>query len=112
MVGLLGYVLIPAGALLTIILYFFQDQLVLSKQAFAISISILRISTFFLLFFTIATLIALGQRVISKRLYLLGFFLLPALIPELFHILSFSFFPDFITENKRHKTAYLYLFSR
>lgn len=108
----LGYTLIILGFVLAILAYLFQDHLVLSKQGFAISISILRISTFFLLLFTSVTLIALGPNVVSRRLYLMGLFLVPALIPDMFHILSFSFFPDFITENKRHKTAYLYLFSR
>ncbi|MDW8096118.1 MAG: EAL domain-containing protein [Aquificaceae bacterium] len=49
---------------------------------------------------------------VSLRFYILGLLLLPSLIPDLFHIMSIPFFPDFITENKRHKTAYLYLFSR
>ncbi len=108
----LGYLILGVGFIISLIAYIFQDNLVLTKQAFAVSISIFRISTFFLLLYLSLKLISLGQRVISRRLYLLGIFLIPALIPDLFHILSFSFFPDFITENKRHKTAYLYLFSR
>ncbi len=112
MTGFWVLLLLGLGVVITLLAYSFQDYLVLSKQAFAISISILRISTFFLVLFMSLTLISLGQKVVSRRLYLLGLFLIPALIPDLFHILSFSFFPDFITENKRHKTAYLYLFSR
>ncbi len=108
----LGYLILSVGFIISLIAYVFQDNLALTKQAFGVSISIFRISTFFLLLYLSLTLISLGQRVVSRRLYLLGIFLIPALIPELFHILSFPFFPDFITENKRHKTAYLYLFSR
>ena len=107
-----GYLILSVGFVISLIAYSFQDNLVLTKQAFAVSTSIFRISTFFLLLYLSLTLISLGQRVISRRLYILGLLLIPALIPDLFHILSFSFFPDFITENKRHKTAYLYLFSR
>jgi len=92
--------------------YIYRDQLVLDRANFAFWIATLRISSFAFLLFLVATLIALGRRFISERLYALGVFLIPSLIPDLFHILSFVFFPDFITKNTRNKVAYLFLLSR
>ena len=55
---------------------------------------------------------SLGQKVYKQKVLLFGLFLVPALIPNLHHILSFVFFPDFITKNTRDKVAYLFLISR
>lgn len=104
--------LLLGGVFVTLLAYIYRDQLVLDRTNFAFWIATLRISSFALLLFLVATLIALGRRFISERLYALGVFLIPSLIPDLFHILSFVFFPDFITKNTRNKVAYLFLLSK
>ncbi len=92
--------------------YLYADQLVLERSSFAFWIATLRLTSFFTLLFLVAIILALGRRFLSERIHVLGLFLLPSLIPDLFHILSFVFFPDFITKNTRDKVAYLFLLSR
>jgi len=104
--------LLFGGALITLLSYIFRDQLVLDRPTFAFWVALTRITSFSLLLFMSILLIALGKRFISKRFYWFGLFLVPALIPNLHHILSFVFFPDFITKNTRDKVAYLFLISR
>ncbi len=100
------------GGIITLFTYLLRDQLVLDRTTFAFWIALLRITSFFFLLFMAILLIALGKRFISKRFYWFGLFLVPSLIPDLYHILSFVFFPDFITKNTRDKVAYLFLLSR
>lgn len=99
--------LLLGGAFITLLSYLFRDQLVLERSTFAFWIATLRITSFFFLFFMAILLMALGKRFISKRFYWFGLFLFPALFPDICHILSFVFFPDFITKNIRDKVAYL-----
>lgn len=108
----INLLLVVGGVLGLLLSYLFRDQLVLSGQDFAFWIAFIRISSFALLFFLAITLLALGPRIVNHRLYSFGLFLVPALIPDLFHILSFVFFPDFITRNTRDKVAYLFILSR
>ncbi len=108
----INLLLVVGGVLGLLLSYLFRDQLVLSGQDFAFWIAFIRISSFALLCFLAITLLALGPRIVNHRLYSFGLFLVPALIPDLFHILSFVFFPDFITRNTRDKVAYLFILSR
>lgn len=108
----LGFAVLFLGLLISVLAHFFQDYLVLSKQIFVTSIFALGIISLFLLFFMSITILSLGQRIVSRKLFLLGLFLISALIPDFFHVLSFPFLPDFITENKRDKVTYLHFLSR
>ncbi|MCS7171575.1 MAG: EAL domain-containing protein [Aquificaceae bacterium] len=108
----ISILLLLGGALATFIAFLYRDQLVLDRSSFAFWIATLRITSFAFLFFIVLTLLALGPRIVCQRFYLIGVFLIPSLVPDLFHILSFVFFPDFITKNTRNKVAYLFLLSR
>jgi diguanylate cyclase (GGDEF) domain len=50
-----------------------------------------------------------GRLIIKSKFYYTALFLVPSLIPQAFHILSFSFFPDFITPNHRDKVSWLHI---
>ncbi len=108
----IGLLLLFGGALGVLLSYIYRDLLVLDKTSFAFWIATLRIGSFALLTFLTVSIFSLGSRLVPKRLYILALLLIPALIPDLFHILSFVFFPDFITKNTRDKVAYLFLLSR
>ncbi len=62
--------------------------------------------------FLTATILSLGKKFISERVYWFGLFLIPALISLLFYILSIVFLPDFITKNTIDKAAYLFALSK
>jgi len=101
---LLAFVLLSALFILLI-----QDAVVPSTFTFAYLIAITRILTFFLLAGIVLAPLLVGLSLIKSKFYYTALFLVPSLIPQAFHILSFPFFPDFITPNHRDKVSWLHI---
>ncbi|ADC88944.1 diguanylate cyclase/phosphodiesterase [Thermocrinis albus DSM 14484] len=88
-----------------------RDTIHIDMTTFGYLTALLRITAFFTLLFFSLTVLILGRGLVCRRLYLTGLFMIPALIPNALHILSFVFFPSFITPNTRDKVAYLFSLS-
>ena len=99
------------GVLSALFLIALRNYTVLDFETFAYLIALVRIPTFFVLVFLCLSLLLMGTQIAGKRLFTFGLFLPSAIVPYLFHILSFVFFPDFITPNTRDKASWLYLTS-
>jgi diguanylate cyclase (GGDEF)-like protein len=108
----MGYkekLLLALGLLSALFVLLMQDAVVPSTFTFAYLIAITRILTFFLFVGTVLTPLLAGQSLIKSQFYYTALFLVPSLIPQAFHILSFPFFPDFITPNVRDKVSWLHI---
>ena len=108
----MGYkekLLLALGLLSALFVLFIHDTVVPSPSTFSYLIAITRIPTFFLFAGTVLTPLLVGQFLIKSKLYYTALFLVPSLIPQAFHILSFVFFPDFITPNHRDKVSWLHI---
>lgn len=101
--------LLALGLLSALFLLLIQDVVVPGIFIFAYLIAITRILTFFLFVGTVLTPLLVGRSLIKSKFYYTALFLLPSLIPQAFHILSFPFFPDFITPNVRDKVSWLHI---
>ncbi|WP_448587463.1 bifunctional diguanylate cyclase/phosphodiesterase [Thermocrinis sp.] len=107
--GKFEFILFVAGFVIAAFLIAIRDYVKLDLTTFAYFIALTRIPAFFILLLLALSLTLMGPQLISKRLHTIGLFLLSALVPKLFQILSFVFFPDFITPNTRDKAAWLYI---
>jgi diguanylate cyclase (GGDEF)-like protein len=108
----MGYkekLLLALGLLFALFVLFIHDTVVPSPSTFSYLIAITRIPTFFLFAGTVLAPLLVGRSLIKSRFYYTALFLVPSLIPQAFHILSFVFFPDFITPNHRDKPAWLHI---
>jgi diguanylate cyclase (GGDEF) domain len=108
----MGYkekLLLALGILSTLFVLLIQDAVVPSIFTFAYLIAITRILTFFLFVGTVLAPLLVGRSLIKSKFYYTALFLVPSLIPQAFHILSFPFFPDFITPNVRDKVSWLHI---
>lgn len=101
---LLAFVLLSALFILLI-----QDAVVPSLFTFSYLIAITRILAFFLFVGTVLAPLLVGWSLIKSKFYYTALFLVPSLIPQAFHILSFPFFSDFITPNHRDKVSWLHI---
>jgi len=108
----MGYkekLLLALGLLSPLFVLFIHDTVVPSPSTFSYLIAITHIPTFFLFVGTVLAPLLVGQFLIKSKFYYTALFLVPSLIPQAFHILSFSFFPDFITPNHRDKASWLHI---
>lgn len=108
----MGYkekLLLALGLLSALFLLLIQDVVVPSTFTFAYLIAITRILTFFLFVGTVLAPLLAGRHLIKSQFYYTALFLVPSFIPQAFHILSFPFFPDFITPNVRDKVSWLHI---
>ena len=108
----MGYkekLLLALGLLSALFVLLIHDSVVPSTSTFSYLIAITRIPTFFLFVGTVLTPLLVGQFLIKSKFYYTALFLVPSLIPQAFHILSFVFFPDFITPNVRDKVSWLHI---
>lgn len=108
----MGYkekILLALGLLSALFLLLIQDVVVPGIFIFAYLIAITRILTFFLFVGTVLAPLLVGRSLIKSKFYYTALFLVPSLIPQAFHILSFPFFPDFITPNVRDKVSWLHI---
>jgi len=101
--------LLALGLLSALFVLLIHDTVVPSPSTFSYLIAITRIPTFFLFAGTVLAPLLVGRSIISSRFYYTALFLVPSLIPQAFHILSFVFFPDFITSNVRDKVSWLHI---
>jgi diguanylate cyclase (GGDEF)-like protein len=101
--------LLALGLLSALFVLFIHNTMVPSPSTFSYLIAITCILTFFLFAGTVLVLLLVGRSLIKSRFYYTALFLVPSLIPQAFHILSFSFFPDFITPNHRDKVSWLHI---
>jgi diguanylate cyclase (GGDEF)-like protein len=110
----MGYkekLLLDLGLLSALFVLLIHDAVVPSPSTFSYLIAITRIPTFFLFAGTVLAPLLVGRFLIKSKFYYTALFLVPSLIPQAFHILSFVFFPDFITPNHRDKASWLYITS-
>lgn len=107
--GYKGKLLIALGLLSALFVLLIQDTVVPSTFTFAYLIAITRILTFSLFVGTVLAPLLVGRSLIKSQFYYTALFLVPSLIPQAFHILSFPFFPDFITPNHRDKVSWLHI---
>jgi diguanylate cyclase (GGDEF) domain len=108
----MGYkekLLLALGLLSALFVLLIHDAVVPNPSTFSYLIAITRIPTFFLFAGTVLTPLLVGRFLIKSQFYYTALFLVPSLIPQAFHILSFSFFPDFITPNHRDKVSWLHI---
>lgn len=108
----MGYkekLLLALGLLFALFVLLIHDAVVPSPSTFSYLIAITRIPTFFLFAGTVLAPLLVGRFLIKSKFYYTALFLVPSLIPQAFHILSFSFFPDFITPNVRDKVSWLHI---
>ncbi|MFZ8785541.1 putative bifunctional diguanylate cyclase/phosphodiesterase [Thermocrinis sp.] len=108
----MGYkekLLLALGLLSPLFVLFIHDTVVPSPSTFSYLIAITHIPTFFLFVGTVLAPLLVGRFLIKSKFYYTALFLVPSLIPQAFHILSFSFFPDFITPNHRDKASWLHI---
>jgi hypothetical protein len=108
----MGYkekLLLALGLLSALFVLLIHDTVVPSPSTFSYLIAITRIPTFFLFAGTVLVLLLVGPLIIKSKFYYTALFLIPSLIPQAFHILSFPFFPDFITPNHRDKVSWLHI---
>jgi diguanylate cyclase (GGDEF)-like protein len=101
--------LLALGLLSALFVLLIHDSVVPSPSTFSYLIAITRIPTFFLFAGTVLAPLLVGRSLIKSKFYYTALFLVPSLIPQAFHILSFSFFPAFITPNHRDKVAWLHI---
>jgi diguanylate cyclase (GGDEF)-like protein len=101
--------LLAFGLLSALFVLLIHDAVVPSPFIFSYLIAITRIPTFFLSAGTVLTPLLVGRFLIKSKFYYTALFLVPSLIPQAFHILSFAFFPDFITPNHRDKASWLHI---
>jgi len=101
--------LLALGLLSALFVLLIHDTVVPSPSTFSYLIAITRIPTFFLFAGTVLAPLLVGRSLIKSKFYYTALFLVPSLIPQAFHILSFSFFPDFITPNHRDKDSWLHI---
>ncbi|AHE96746.1 hypothetical protein THERU_01390 [Thermocrinis ruber] len=104
-----GKLLLAFGLLSALFVLLIHDTVVPSPSTFSYLIAITRIPTFFLFAGTVLAPLLVGRLIIKSKFYYTALFLVPSLIPQAFHILSFSFFPDFITPNHRDKVSWLHI---
>ncbi len=108
----MGYkekLLLALGLLSALFVLLIHNTVVPSPSTFSYLIAITRIPTFFLFAGTVLAPLLVGRSLIKSKFYYTALFLVPSLIPKAFHILSFSFFPDFITPNHRDKVSWLHI---
>jgi len=108
----MGYkekLLLALGLLSALFVLLIHDTVVPSPSTFSYLIAITRIPTFFLFAGTVLAPLLVGRSLIRSKFYYTALFLVPSLIPQAFHILSFVFFPDFITPNHRDKVSWLHI---
>jgi diguanylate cyclase (GGDEF)-like protein len=101
--------LLAFGLLSALFVLLIHNTVVPSPSTFSYLIAITRIPTFFLFAGTVLAPLLAGRFLIKSKFYYTALFLVPSLIPQAFHILSFSFFPDFITPNHRDKVSWLHI---
>jgi len=110
----MGYkekLLLALGLLSALFVLLIHDAVVPSPSTFSYLIAIIRIPTFFLFAGTVLAPLLVGRSLIKSKFYYTALLLVPSLIPQAFHILSFAFFPDFITPNHRDKVSWLHITS-
>jgi len=108
----MGYkekLLLALGLLSALFVLLIHDTVVPSPSTFSYLIAITRIPTFFLFAGIVLAPLLVGRLIIKSKFYYTALFLVPSLIPQAFHILSFPFFPDFITPNVRDKVSWLHI---
>lgn len=108
----MGYkekLLLAFGLLSALFVLLIHEAVVPSPSTFSYLIAITRIPAFFLFAGTVLAPLLVGRSLIKSKFYYTALFLVPSLIPQAFHILSFSFFPDFITPNVRDKVSWLHI---
>jgi len=108
----MGYkqkLLLALGLLSALFVLLIHDTVVPSPSTFSYLIAITRVLTFFLFAGTVLAPLLAGWFLIKSKFYYTALFLVPSLIPQAFHILSFPFFPDFITPNVRDKVSWLHI---
>jgi diguanylate cyclase (GGDEF)-like protein len=108
----MGYkekLLLALGLLSALFVLLIHGTVVPSPSTFSYLIAITSIPTFFLFAGTVLAPLLVGRSLIKSKFYYTALFLVPSLIPQAFHILSFSFFPDFITPNHRDKVSWLHI---
>jgi len=101
--------LLALGLLSALFVLLIHDTVVPSPSTFSYLIAITRIPTFFLFAGAVLAPLLVGRLIIKSKFYYTALFLVPSLIPYAFHILSFSFFPDFITPNHMDKVSWLHI---
>jgi diguanylate cyclase (GGDEF)-like protein len=101
--------LLALGLLSALFVVFIHNTVVPSPSTFSYLIAITCIPTFFLFVGTVIIPLLVGRSLIKSKFYYTALFLVPSFIPQAFHILSFSFFPDFITPNHRDKVSWLHI---
>jgi len=108
----MGYkekLLLALGLLFALFVLFIHNTVVPTPSTFSYLIAITLIPTFFLFVGTVLAPLLAGRSLIRSKFYYTALFLVPSLIPQAFHILSFPFFPDFITPNVRDKVSWLHI---
>jgi hypothetical protein len=101
--------LLALGLLSALFVLLIQDTVIPSIFTFSYLIAITRILTFFLFAGTVLAPLLVGRSLTKSKFYYTALFLVPSFIPQFFHILSFPFFPDFITPNVRDKVSWLHI---
>uniref|UniRef100_A0A7C5SZS6 EAL domain-containing protein n=1 Tax=Thermocrinis ruber TaxID=75906 RepID=A0A7C5SZS6_9AQUI len=101
--------LLALGILSALFVLFIHNAVVPSPFTFSYLIAMTRIPTFFLFAGTVLAPLLLGRSLIKSKFYYTALFLVPSLIPQAFHILSFGFFPNFITPNVSDKVSWLHI---
>ena len=96
------------GVLSALFIILIHDKIILDPGSFSYLIAITRIPAFFLFAGTVLAPLLVGTHLVKRIFYYTALFLVPSLIPQAFHILSFVFFPDFITPNHRDKVSWLH----
>jgi len=96
------------GVLSALFIILIHDKIILDPGSFSYLIAITRIPAFFLFAGTVLAPLLVGPHLVKRTFYYTALFLVPSLIPQAFHILSFVFFPDFITPNHRDKVSWLH----
>jgi len=97
------------GVLSALFIILIHDKIILDPGSFSYLIAITRIPAFFLFAGTVLAPLLVGSHLVKRIFYYTALFLVPSLIPQAFHILSFVFFPDFITPNHRDKVSWLHI---
>jgi len=108
----MGYkekLLLALGLLSALFVLLIHDSVVPSKSTFSYLIAITSIPTFFLFAGTVLAPLLVGRSLVKSKFYYTALFIVPSIIPQAFHILSFSFFPDFITPNVMDKVSWLHI---
>ncbi|WP_333784732.1 EAL domain-containing protein [Thermocrinis sp.] len=101
--------LVILGVLSALFIILVHDKIILDQGTFSYLIAITRIPAFFMFAGTVLAPLFVGPHIVKRIFYYTALFLVPSLIPQAFHILSFGFFPDFITPNHRDKVSWLHI---